>query len=163
VRVASGDPLAEMLIELGVPYAPEVGETFEDASTWVFEFPVKGPENSVTKGDETAIEQLEYWKMLKTYWTEHNPSQTIYVKDDEWGEVGEWVYNNFDLITGVSFLPYDGGVYELAPYEEITEERFKELEAAMPSIDWDNLSDFEQVDKTTGSREYACKGGQCEL
>lgn len=163
VRVAAGDPLSNMLIDLGVPHAPEIGDDPEDPSTWVFEFPVSGNEESVTKGDETAIEQLEYWKMFKTHWTEHNPSQTIYVKEDEWGEVGAWVYENFDIITGLSFLPYDGGVYDLAPYEEINKEKYNELVKDFPSIDWDLLPLYEKYDQTTGSREYACKGGECEL
>jgi hypothetical protein len=163
VRVAANDPVAQMLADIGVPNEPEIGDNLENPSTLVFEFPVKGPEESVTRGDETAIEQLEYWKMLKTNWTEHNPSQTIYVKEGEWLEVGAWVYENFDLVTGLSFLPYDGGVYELAPYEPIDKEEYEALKECFPNIYWTNLKQYEQIDQTIGSREYACKGGECEL
>jgi ribonucleotide reductase alpha subunit len=164
VRVAKEDPITQFLLDKGVPAHPEVGQTWENYSTVVFEFPLKSPEGSFCKDDEGAIEQLEYWKQVKLYWTEHNPSQTIYVSDDEWMEVGAWVYKNFDLIGGLSFLPRDGGVYELAPYEEINEEQYNELQSVLPDyIDWSELDAYEETDMTQGSREYACVAGACDL
>jgi len=163
VRIASGDPLCEFLRATGVPHHPEVGQDMETANTFVFEFPIKSPEASVIRGDETALEQLEYWKTVKTHWTEHNPSQTVYVKEDEWLEVGAWVYKNWDLVTGLSFLPYDGGVYKLAPYEEVDEEGYEALVDKMPDIDWEAFSRYENKDNTEGSREYACVGGACDI
>lgn len=164
VRVAKEDPVAQFLIDKGVPAHPEVGQTWDDYSTVVFDFPLKSPEGSFCRNDETALEQLEYWKMVKLNWTDHNPSQTIYVSEDEWLAVGAWVYDNFDLIGGLSFLPRDGGVYELAPYEDITEEQYNELVKEMPEdIDWTELDQYEKTDQTTGSREYACVAGACDL
>lgn len=163
VRVAATDPLAHLLLAEGVPANPEVGEDWDDLTTIVFDFPVKSPEGSVLRNDETAVEQLEYWKMLKDEWCEHNPSNTIYVKKGEWMDVGKWVWDNFDNVSGLTFLPYDGGVYKLAPYEEITEERYKQLVSEMPEIDFSKLSIYEREDNTVGAKEYACIGGQCEL
>lgn len=163
VRVAATDPLAGFLMDAGVPWSPEVGQTIEDMSTVVFEFPVKAPQEGVRRGEESALEQLEYWQMLKTHWTDHNPSNTIYVKPEEWLEVGAWVYRNFDRVGGLSFLPYDGGVYQLAPYEAVSEERYLNLKNRMPDLDWDKLSEFEVNDNTSGSREWACAGDKCEL
>ena len=163
VRVSSTDPLALFMVAQGIPHQPEVGQTMQDCSSIVFEFPMKAPESSVQREEENAIEQLEYWKMVKENWTDHNPSNTIFVKPEEWLEVGAWVYKNFDLVAGLSFLPYDGGLYQLAPYEEIDEEKYNELVSSMPEISWDLLEKFEQVDTTDGSREYACSGGKCEL
>jgi ribonucleoside-diphosphate reductase alpha chain len=163
VRVTYTDPLAMFLMSKGVPVSPEVGQTWENVNTVVFDFPIKSPEGSVFRNDRTAIEQLEYWKMLKLYWCEHNPSCTIYVKDDEWLEVGSWVYKNWDIIGGLSFLPYDGGSYQLAPYEEITKEQYEQMTKEFPQIDFEELSLFEHEDKTQGSSEYACTGGACEL
>lgn len=163
VRVAATDPLAALLIDAGVPAHPEIGETWENLKTVVFDFPVQSPEGSVLRNDETAIQQLEYWKMVKEEWCEHNPSNTIYVKDHEWMDVGKWVWDNFDIACGLTFLPYDGGVYELAPYEEITKERYEQLVRKMPAIDFAKLSNYEREDFTTGSREYACVGGVCEI
>ena len=163
VRVASDDPIADLLAHEGIPYEPEVGETIEDADTLVFEFPVETPETSVRRGEKTAIEQLEYWKMVKEAWTEHNPSQTIYIKEGEWVDVAKWIYDNFEMMTGISFLPYDGGNYELAPYEVITKSEYEDRKEKTPSINWDNLAVFEKVDRTKGSQEYACTGGECSI
>lgn len=163
VRVAANDPLAQYLRDAGVPWHPEVGQTVENMITTVFEFPVAAPETSIVKGEETAIEQLEYWRMLKMFWTDHNPSCTIYVKEHEWDEVGRWVYENWEVIGGLSFLPDDGGVYELAPYEVIDKETYDKLVASMPKLDFSKLSEYEQEDNTTGSREFACTGDKCEL
>jgi hypothetical protein len=163
VRVNAHDAITKLLLAKGVPANPEVGQTWMNCDTVVFDFPMKAPEGSVYRNDRTAIEQLEYWKMLKLYWCEHNPSCTIYVKDDEWLKVGAWVYENWDVIGGLSFLPYDGGTYELAPYEEITKEQYEELSKDFPEINFEDLSRYEQEDETEGAREYACTGGACEL
>lgn len=162
VRMDSVDPLAKYLLEAGVPCSPEVGQTWDNYSTLVFEFPLKSPANSLFRNQVTAIEQLEYWKMLKTNWCEHNPSCTIYVKDHEWLEVADWVYKNWDIIGGISFLPYDSGVYQLAPYEEITKEQYEKLVKEFPKdINLELIT--EETDQTEGSREYACTGDKCEL
>jgi ribonucleoside-triphosphate reductase len=163
VRVTSTDPLAKLLLAKGVNANPEVGTTWGNCNTVVFDFPQKAPEGSVFRNDRTALEQLEYWRMLKQYWCEHNPSCTIYVKDPEWLQVGSWVYDNWDLIGGLSFLPYDGGSYELAPYEEITKEKYEELVKEFPELDFNELTKYELEDESEGAREYACSGGACEL
>jgi ribonucleoside-diphosphate reductase alpha chain len=163
VRVAKTDPMAQLLVEKGVPVHPEVGQTLEGCSTLVFEFPVQAPAFSVFRGQRTALGQLEYWKLLKLWWCEHNPSCTIYVKEAEWLAVGAWVYENWNIIGGLSFLPFDGGLYQLAPYEEISRDRFYELDSAFPHVEFDELVRFEKRDSTTGSGTYACVGDKCEL
>ena len=155
--------MARYLIDRHVPYAPEVGQTLANASTLVFDFPMKAPETAVLRDEETALQQLEYWKMLQVVWCEHKPSITVFVKDSEWLEVGAWVYKNWDYMSGVSFLPFDGGVYPLAPYQEITEDEYKELQSKMPALDFTKLTEYEQQDCTEGSKELACHGGACEL
>lgn len=162
-RISANDPLFTMLKDQAAPLKPEVGQTAENATTWVIEFPVKAPEGCITRGDLTAIQQLEHYKKLKENWCEHNASATIYVKDSEWFEVGNWVYKNWETINGLSFLPYDGGVYELAPYEEITKEQYKELVKKFPKIDYSQLSKYELEDNTQGSQALACVAGVCEI
>ncbi|MEK7147326.1 MAG: ATP cone domain-containing protein, partial [Patescibacteria group bacterium] len=127
IRIAATDSLFKMLKDQGVPYSPEVGQAMESATTFVLEFPVKAPANSIFKDDLTAIEQLEHWKIVKTKYTEHNPSVTISVGDDEWIAVADWLYKNWDIIGGLSFLPRDNHVYQLAPYEPIDEKKYYEL------------------------------------
>lgn len=163
VRVTRADPIAQMLIDKGVPWHPEVGQTKEECNTVVFEYPIESPDDSVFVSERNAIEQLEYWLMLKKYWCHHNPSCTIYVKDHEWLEVGAWVYKHWDDIGGLSFLPFDGGNYPLMPYEAIEKEQYEALLAAMPVVDFDDLVHYEKEDKTEGSREFACQGGVCEI
>jgi ribonucleoside-diphosphate reductase alpha chain len=163
VRVDAVDPVAQMLIEAGVPYNPEVGQQLSTAHTLVFDFPMKAPETAVLRDEETALQQLEYWLMLQTYWCEHKPSITVFVKDSEWMEVGAWVYKNWNYVSGISFLPFDGGVYPLAPYQEITEDEYKELQQKMPALDFGKLYKYEQTDCTVGGKELACHGGACEL
>jgi ribonucleoside-triphosphate reductase len=163
VRVSNNDPIAQLLMQAGVPHYPEVGQTYDNMTTTVFEFPVKSPENSVFRDNVSAIDQLEYFLMVKKHWCEHNPSTTIYVKEDEWFEVGNWVYRHWDMICGVTFLPYDGGVYQLAPYEEITEEQYEKAVAAFPSINFEGLEWLESTDNTEGAREFACVSGACEI
>lgn len=163
VRISATDPLFKMMRDQGVPYKPEVGQTLDNATTYVLEFPIKSPANAKTNNGTTALEQLEHWKMVATKFTEHNPSNTIFVTEDEWLSVGAWVWENWDIIGGLSFLPKTDHVYELAPYEEITEKQYKELTKAMPKIDYDKLSEYENEDNTQGAKELACQGGTCEI
>jgi ribonucleoside-diphosphate reductase alpha chain len=162
-RIAARDPLFKMLKDLGIPANPEVGQDKKNASTWVLEFPVKAPDNCITRKDVSALDQLKHYKNLQHNWCEHNASMTVYVRDDEWFEVGNWVYQNWDIINGVSFLPYDGGKYELAPYEEIDIHSYERLIKTLPLINYTQLSDFEQEDNTQGKAEYACAGDKCEI
>lgn len=161
IRISGEDPLFKMLKEQGVPYKPEVGYTEEDARTFVLEFPVKSPQGAIT--DLTAIEQLEVWKRFKQHFTEHNPSVTISVKQDEWDTVRDWVYNNWLYVGGLSFLPKDETVYELAPYEEITADEYERLASEFPEIDYAAILGWEQEDNTIGAKEFACVGGSCEI
>lgn len=163
VRVTATDPVAKYLVDKGITWQPEVGEFIENHNTKVFEFPIKSPDNCVTRHNVTALDQLELWKFYKQYWTDHNPSCTIYVDDSEWLSVGAWVYENWDKIGGLSFLPKDGGVYPLAPYEEITKEEYEELSSNFPELNFNDLYEYEKVDSTEGAREFACVGGVCEL
>lgn len=165
-RISSHDPLCKMLKSQNVELIPEVGQENlpnDKVTTWVIEFPIKSPEDSITRNDLTAIDQLEWYKTIQINWCEHNPSTTIYVKDSEWLEVGNWVYKNWDIVNGISFLPYDGGKYKLAPYEEITKEKYKKLVEKFKKIDYSKLSDFEKEDNTEGAKILACQGGVCEL
>ena len=162
VRSDNKDPICKFMQDQGIPNEPEL---HNPRNMVVFSFPTKSPKHAVFRNDKTAIEQLELWKTYKTYWTEHNPSVTITVKEHEWIEVGAWVYKNFDDIGGVSFLPYTDHSYRQAPYQEITKEEYDEWMKTFPkSIDWDKLSDYEKEDNTTGSQEMACSGDKgCEL
>ena len=187
-RISSTDPLFKMMGDQGVLFSPENGQSKEDwtraekgdllacpiykkgeewseekVNTWVVSFPIKAPENCLTRHDLTAIQQLEYYKKVQKNWCEHNASATIYVKDDEWFEVGNWVYKNWDFVTGVSFLPHDGGVYKQAPYEDISERQYLEMVKKMPKIDYSQLSKYEQGDNTEGAKSLACAAGVCEL
>lgn len=163
VRVSSTDPVARLLVESGYRSFPEVGQDPANPKTLVFEFPIKSPKNSRMADEVSALEQLDYWLMLKRYWCEHNPSVTIYVREHEWLDVGAWVYRNWDLIGGLTFLPKDDNVYQLAPYEEIDEDTYRRMVEACPEVDWSRLAELEKEDQTTGSRELACSGGACEL
>jgi hypothetical protein len=163
VRISSTDSLFKMLKDQGVPYFPEVGQTMENANTYVFEFPIKSPKGSVFKDDQTAIEQLEHWKMVKVHFTEHNPSVTIQVGDGEWIEVAQWLYKNWDMIGGLSFLPRENHVYQLAPYEEIDEKRYKEMIKKFEHIDYSKIITYEKQDETDVKKELACAGGMCEI
>ncbi|HOY11358.1 MAG TPA: ATP cone domain-containing protein [Candidatus Paceibacterota bacterium] len=163
VRIERHNPIFLMLKDMGVPYHPEVGQTDANANTYVLEFPVKAPEGAVVKKDITAMDQLEYWKMLKENYTEHNPSVTVSVGEDEWLRVGNWLYENWDLVGGLSFLPRNDYVYKLAPYEEITKERYEMMAKDFPEIDFSKIVLYEYDDVTTGSKELACAGGTCEI
>lgn len=162
VRADNKDPMTLFLKDFGVPNEPDV--TKPDATT-VFYFPIKAPAGSTVTKDISAIDHLEIWKVYRTHWTEHNPSVTINIKEDEWLDVGAWVYNNFDHIGGVSFLPSSDHSYKQAPYQEITKEEYDIALAAMPKrIPWESLPLYELEDGTSGSQELACSGALgCEV
>ncbi len=163
VRISATDSLFKMLKDQGVPYHPEIGQTMENANTFVLDFPVKAPEGSIFKDDISAIEQLEHWKLVKENYTEHNPSVTISVGDDEWVEVAHWLYKNWEILGGLSFLPRDNHVYQLAPYEAISEERYQELSKRMQNVDFSKIMGYEKIDETDVKKELACAGGTCEV
>ena len=163
IRIAATDNLFKMMKDQGVSYHPEVGQSLESAVTYVLEFPVKAPEKSIYKNDQTAIDQLEYWKMVKMNYTEHNPSITVSVGEDEWIAVANWLYENWEIVGGLSFLPRSNHVYRLAPYEEITEEKYEEMMKKFPEIDFSKIVSYEREDMTQGSKELACVAGVCEI
>ncbi|MFN3638316.1 MAG: ribonucleoside-triphosphate reductase, partial [Chloroherpetonaceae bacterium] len=163
IRISATDPLFKMLKDQKFPYKPEVGQTESDATTYVLEFPVKAPDGAIYRDDLSAIEQLEYWKQVKVNFTEHNPSVTVSVSDDEWLEVGNWLYKNWEIIGGLSFLPRTNHVYALAPYEAISKEKYEQLANALPKIDFAEIVCYEETDETQGAKELACVAGSCEL
>jgi ribonucleoside-triphosphate reductase (thioredoxin) len=163
VRIAATDSLFQMLKEQKFPYHPEVGQSVDGASTYVLEFPVRAPGGSVFKDDLTAKEQLEYWKKVKENFTEHNPSVTVSVGENEWVSTANWLYENWSMLGGLSFLPREDHVYQLAPYEEITEERYKEMVAKIPLVDFSHIVAYEKEDETQGAKELACVAGVCEV
>jgi len=163
VRINATDPLFQMLKDQKVPYFPEVGQSTSAANTYVFEFPVKAPEGAIKRNDLTAGEQLEYWKIVKNNYTEQNPSVTISVGENEWIEVANWLYENWDIIGGLSFLPRADHVYLLAPYEEITKERYEEMTEKFPAVDFSQIIIYEKEDTTEGAKEIACASGVCEI
>jgi len=157
VRADKRDPMSNALIDAGVPYE----EDRFNPATWVFSFPVKAPVRSVTTSDMGAMEQLRVWSVLQEHWCEHKPSITVYYRDSEFLEIGQWVYNNFDTVSGISFLPYSDHTYVQAPYEEIKETEYKELLKDMPkTINWD-IDEYEDV--TEGAQNLACVAGACEV
>lgn len=162
IRADNKDPLTEFLKSAGVYNEPDY---LAQETTTVFYFPIKAPEGAVTRDDQTAVEALELWKHLQDNWCEHKPSATVSVREEEWMDVGAWVYRNFDNLSGVSFLPYDGGSYKQAPYQELTKEEFDKWVAEHPSpaLDWSLLPEFEREDHTTASQELACSSGACEV
>jgi ribonucleoside-diphosphate reductase alpha chain len=161
VRADVKDPLTKMMIDKGIPNEPCV---MKPESTMVFSFPVKSPDGSLTRNDLSALEQLNLWLEYQRSWCEHKPSVTISVKDDEWMEVGAFVYKHFDEMSGVSFLPHSDHTYQQAPYQDCTREEYEELLAKMPeSIEWDDLGNYEQEDNTIGSQTLACAAGSCEV
>lgn len=161
VRGDKKDPLTKMMVEEGFPAEDDV---MKPNDTTVFSFPIKCSPDAVFRQDLTAIEQLELWKTYQVHWCEHKPSVTISVKEEEWIEVGAWVYKNFDLMSGVSFLPYSEHTYKQAPYQDCNEKEYKHLLNKMPtSVDWNKLSEYEKSDMTVGSQELACSAGSCEI
>ena len=162
VRGDNKDPLTQFLIEEGVYNERDMGKP---DSVTVFSFPMKSPKGAVTRTKMTAIEQLELWKTYAIHWCEHKPSITVTVKEHEWMEVGAWVYKNFDVASGVSFLPHSDHTYQQAPYQDIEPDDYLEWEQMYKhvNIEWNKLTDFEKEDNTTGSRELACTAGVCEV
>ena len=162
VRGDNKDPLTQFLVDSGVPAERDV---MKPESTTVFSFPMKSPDGAVTRTQTTAIEQLELWKTYALHWCEHKPSVTISVKEDEWMAVGSWVYENFDVASGVSFLPHSDHTYQQAPYQDIEPDEYLEWKQRFEvvNIDWQKLSEFEKEDNTSGSRELACTAGVCEV
>ena len=161
VRGDNKDPLTRFLIDSGVPAEPCV---MKPDTTTVFSFPTKAPKGCVTRDDLNAIEQLEVWLMYQRHWCEHKPSVTITVREHEWLEVGAWVFKHFDEMSGVSFLPHSDHSYKQAPYQEIEQDEYKELNKLMPKdIDWEKLSEYEVEDTTVGSQTLACSGDSCEV
>ena len=161
VRGDNKDPLTQFMKDQGIPHEPEA---FKPDQTTVFSFHMKAPSGAVCTADMPAIDQLEMWLAYQRSWSEHKPSVTINVKNDEWFEVGAFVYKNFDEMSGVSFLPYDEHTYQQAPYQECDKKAYKELLSVMPkSIDWSKLSEYESEDNTAGSQTLACSGDSCEI
>jgi ribonucleoside-diphosphate reductase alpha chain len=161
VRADNKDPVTVFMKDIGIPHEPDVMKP--DATT-VFSFPQKAPEGAVTRNDLTALEHLEVWKAYKTHWTEHNPSVTINVREHEWIEVANWVYENWDHIGGISFLPHTEHTYKQAPYQDLTEADYYLAKAQMPEvIDWSLLSAYEFEDNTAGSQTLSCSAGNCEV
>ncbi|PIR82495.1 ribonucleoside-triphosphate reductase [Candidatus Kaiserbacteria bacterium CG10_big_fil_rev_8_21_14_0_10_59_10] len=163
IRISATDSLYKMVRDQGIPHHPEVGQTMGEANTYVLEFPVKAPASSVFKNDLSAIEQLEYWKMVKLNFTEHNPSATISVGEEEWVAVVAWLFENWDIIGGLSFLPRENHVYRLAPYEAVDKKRYEELASKFPTMDYSKLVIYERTDETEQAKELACAGGTCEI
>jgi len=161
VRGDNKDPLTQFMQDQGIPSEPCV---MKPDTTTVFSFPVAAPPKSVTRNDMTALQQLDMWLIYQRHWTEHKPSVTITVRDNEWMEVGAFVYKNFDEMSGVSFLPHSDHTYQQAPYQDCTKHDYKILKSIMPSkIDWSKLSDFEAEDTTKSSQTFACTGEVCEM
>ena len=161
VRGDNKDPLTQFMKDMGVPAEACV---MKPDNTTVFSFPVKSPEGAVTRNDMTAIEQLETWLTYQRYWCEHKPSVTVSVRDEEWMEVGSFVYKYFDEMSGVSFLPHSDHTYQQAPYQDVTKEKYEALLAQMPTkIDWAKLSEYETEDGTKSSQTFACSGDVCEI
>jgi ribonucleoside-diphosphate reductase alpha chain len=161
VRGDNKDPITQFMKDSGIPNEPCFSKP---DSTTVFSFPMKSPDGAVTRTQMSAIEQLEYWLMFQRHWCEHKPSVTVSVKEDEWMDVGAWVYKNFDEVSGISFLPFSDHTYAQAPYQDIDEAKYYALLNEMPeSIDWSKLADYEKEDTTSGGRELACTADACEV
>jgi ribonucleoside-diphosphate reductase alpha chain len=161
VRGSNNDPLTTFLKDSGIPNEPDV---MKPDQTTVFYFPQKAPKNAVVTKDLSAVDHLEMWKTYRTYWTEHNPSVTVNVHEDEWVRVGAWVYDNFDSIGGVSFLPASEHTYKQAPYQEVTKEEYEDIVIKMPKdIRWEMITLYETEDGTTGTQELSCVAGSCEI
>ena len=161
VRGDKKDPLTKMMTDMGFPVEDDV---MNPTQTAVFSFPMKVHDGAVFRTDMTAIEQLELWLTYQKSWCEHKPSVTISVKEDEWMEVGAWVYKNFDFMSGVSFLPFSEHTYQQAPYQDTNKEGYEFLKEKMPkNVDWSKLSEYEMSDMTIGSQELACVAGACEI
>lgn len=160
VRMDAKDPLCKLMMDQGVPHEPCA---LNPDSTIIFSFPIGAPDSAVTRTDVSAMRHLELWMVYKQCWTDHNPSVTIEYSDDEFMEIGDWVYKNFNDIQGISFLPRTEHVYKQAPFEPVNEVTYKTACDKMPIIRWDKLSEYEKEDNTKASQTFACVGGQCEI
>ena len=161
VRADIKDPLCKFMIDKGFPAEPCV---MKPDHTMVFSFPIKSPENATCRSDMTALEQLEMWRTYQNYWCEHKPSVTITVREDEWMEVGSWVWKYFDQVSGISFLPHSDHSYRQAPYQDCDEETYINLLSEMPvGVDWSELASYEETDNTSGTQTFACSGDSCEV
>lgn len=161
VRGDNKDPLTQFMKDQGIPSEPDV---MKPDSTTVFSFPQKSPVGAITRNDMTAIEQLELWLVYQRHWCEHKPSVTVTVREQEWMEVGAWVYKHFDEVSGVSFLPHSDHTYQQAPYQDCSEREYLDALAMMPErIDWTKLSDYEKEDMTKSAQTFACSSGVCEI
>ena len=161
VRADIKDPLCKFMIDKGFPAEPCV---MKPDHTMVFSFPIKSPDNATCRTDMTALEQLEMWRTYQNYWCEHKPSVTITVKEDEWMEVGSWVWKYFDQVSGISFLPHSDHSYRQAPYQDCDEETYINLLSEMPvGVDWSELASYEETDNTSGTQTFACSGDSCEV
>ena len=161
VRADNKDPLCQFMKDVGFPYEPDV---MKPEHVTVFSFPVVSPKSSIKRYEMTAIEQLEHWLIYQRHWCEHKPSITVTVREEEWMEVGAWVYKYFDEVSGVSFLPHSDHVYKQAPYQECTKIEYKELIKKIPNnVDWSGLKKYEETDNTTSSQTLACSGNSCEM
>jgi ribonucleoside-diphosphate reductase alpha chain len=161
VRGDNKDPLTKFMIDQGIPNEPCV---MKGDTTTVFSFPIKSPNGAITRNDMTAIEQLEMWLIYQRHFCEHKPSVTITVQDEEWMEVGAFVYKYFDEMSGVSFLPHSDHIYQQAPYQDCSQQDYEKLKSLMPErIDWSKLSEYEQEDNTLAMQTMACSGDVCEV
>ena len=160
VRADNKDSLAIFMQDQGFPHEVDV---MKPESGLVFSFPIKSPKGCITRNDISAIEQLELWKTYQLEWCEHKPSITVSVQEDEWFEVGAWCYKNFNILSGVSFLPHSDHNYQQAPYQECSKETYEELKKHMPDVDWELFSTYEKEDNTTGTQTLSCTGSSCEL
>lgn len=161
VRGDMKDPLSNFMMDAGFPWEPDV---MNPNNTAVFTFPIKAPEGALTRNDITAIDHLNIWLTYQRHWCEHKPSVTVYVKPDEWEEVGNWVYDHFDEVSGIAFLPHSEHTYQQAPYQDLTKAEYDEWVSRMPKdVDWDMLSSYELEDGTTGTQELSCTAGACEV
>ena len=162
VRADNKDPLCKMMKDAEFPNEPDVTKP---EHTTVFSFPMESPKDAICRKDMTAIEQLQLWTKYQKHWCEHKPSITVSVKEHEWFDVGAWVWNNFDSISGISFLPFSEHTYRQAPYQDCTKKEYNELLTKIPKkVDWSNLSNYEQQDYTVASQELACSAeGGCEI
>lgn len=159
VRLDKKDPLCRFMVDKGFPCEEDVMNN----TNMVFSFPMKSPETSFTRNEQTALEQLETWWTYAKHWCEHKPSVTISVREDEWLQVGAWVYDNFDYVSGISFLPHSDHIYQQAPYEDCDEKAYEQLKTQVPTVDWKELVEYEKEDYTVASQELACTGNSCEI
>jgi ribonucleoside-diphosphate reductase alpha chain len=160
VRSDKKDPLAQYMLAASFPAEQDA----MNPTTLVFSFPVKAPETSIVVEQVGAMQQLKLWKTYQDFWCEHKPSVTVYYTDNEFLQIAQWIWENFNSVSGISLLPVSDHVYQQAPYEAVEKEEYEEFLGKMPKdINWEDLANFEQEDNTTGSQELACVGGVCEI